>query len=114
MPIPERLFVTTCASWFAVRLLSLNGSAVVRILSLIVLILASNSVLAQERFLIDWDEAGEEALNHLSELVRIDSTNPPGGETRVAKYVEAVLASEGIDSDFYELEAGRASLVARL
>lgn len=85
-----------------------------RIHALIVLILASSSVLAQERFLIDWDEAGEEALNHLSQLVRIDSTNPPGGETRVAEYVEAVLASEGIDSDLYELEAGRASLVARL
>jgi acetylornithine deacetylase/succinyl-diaminopimelate desuccinylase-like protein len=86
----------------------------VRIHALIVLILASSSVLAQERFLIDWDEAGEEALNHLSQLVRIDSTNPPGGETRVAEYVEAILASEGIDSSLYELEAGRASLVARL
>ena len=32
---------------------------------------------AQDQFLIDWDEVGEEAINHLIELVRIDSSNPP-------------------------------------
>ena len=69
---------------------------------------------AQELFLVDWDSTGEEALNHLSELVKIDSTNPPGNETRVAEYVKAVLASEGIDSALYALEEDRASLVARI
>jgi len=69
---------------------------------------------AQERFLVNWETTGEEALNHLSELVKIDSTNPPGNESRVAEYVEAVLASEGIHSSLYALEENRASLVARI
>jgi len=69
---------------------------------------------AQERFLVDWDEAGEEALSHLSALVRIDSSNPPGNETKVAQYLKAVLAAEGIASDLYALEPGRDSLVARI
>ena len=69
---------------------------------------------AQERFLVDWDTAGEEALNHLSELVKIDTTNPPGNETQAAEYVKAVLGSEGIDSRLYTLEENRASLVARI
>jgi acetylornithine deacetylase/succinyl-diaminopimelate desuccinylase-like protein len=71
-------------------------------------------VSAQERFLVDWDAAGEEALNHLSELVQIDSRNPPGNETRVAEYLKAVLEAEGIGADLYSLEASRASLVARI
>jgi acetylornithine deacetylase/succinyl-diaminopimelate desuccinylase-like protein len=81
---------------------------------LLVLLLLTTSLSAQERFLIDWDAAGEEALNHLSELVQIDSTNPPGNESQVANYVKAVLEAEGISADLYVLEAGRASLVARI
>jgi acetylornithine deacetylase/succinyl-diaminopimelate desuccinylase-like protein len=86
----------------------------VRISPLVFLLLFSTSSFAQQHYLVDWEAAGEEALNHLSELVQIDSTNPPGNESRVADYVAAVLASEGIDSNFYALEADRASLVARI
>jgi len=68
---------------------------------------------AQDRFLIDWDAVGDEAINHLVELVRIDSSNPPGNETEVAQYLERVLDSEGIDSEMYALDPDRANLVAR-
>ncbi|MGB5491396.1 MAG: M20/M25/M40 family metallo-hydrolase [Woeseiaceae bacterium] len=68
---------------------------------------------AQSSYLVDWDEVGEEALNHLTNLVRIDSSNPPGNETEVVKYLESVLASDEIDSDVYALDEARANLVVR-
>jgi len=74
----------------------------------------SLSIAAQERYLVDWDTVGEETLQHLSELVKIDTSNPPGNETRVAEYVKAVLAAEGIESELYALDPDRANLVARI
>lgn len=78
------------------------------------LFLLSSYALAQDRYLIDWEAAGEESIGHLIELVRIDTSNPPGNETLAANYVKAVLASEGIDSQLYALEPERANLVARI
>jgi acetylornithine deacetylase/succinyl-diaminopimelate desuccinylase-like protein len=69
---------------------------------------------AQDRYLIDWDAAGEEALQHLVELIQINTTNPPGNETLAANYVKAVLDAEGIDSQLYSLDPDRANLVARI
>ena len=77
-------------------------------------LLFSMSVSAQDRYLVDWDTVGEETLQHLSELVKIDTSNPPGNETNAAKYVEAILAAEGIDSQLYALDPDRANLVARI
>ena len=42
------------------------------------LLLFSSCLLAQDRYLVDWDAIGEESINHLVSLVRIDTTNPPG------------------------------------
>ncbi len=72
------------------------------------------SAIAQDRYLVDWEAAGEESINYLVDLVRIDSSNPPGNETEVANYIKAVLATEGIDSELYALEPERANLVARI
>jgi len=77
-------------------------------------LLISMSVAAQERYLVDWDTVGEETLQHLSELVKINTSNPPGNETRAAEYVKAVLAVEGIESQLYALDPDRANLVARI
>ena len=57
------------------------------------------STFAQDRYLVDWEAAGEESINYLVDLVRIDTSNPPGNETEAANYIKAVLASEGIDSE---------------
>jgi len=70
--------------------------------------------MAQDRYLIDWDAAGEESLQHLVELIKINTTNPPGNETLAANYLQAVLAAEGIDSQLYSLDSDRANLVARI
>ena len=68
---------------------------------------------AQERFLLDWDALGAESIDYLVDLVRIDSSNPPGNETKVAEYLKSALAAEGIDSDLYSIDPTRANLVAR-
>ncbi len=67
----------------------------------------------QDRFLVDWDEIGDESIGYMVDLVRIDSSNPPGNETKVANYLKEVLARNGIDSQMYALDPDRANLVAR-
>lgn len=69
---------------------------------------------AQQSYLIDWDAVGNEAIDHLVELVKIKSVNPPGNETEVVEYIEAVLAADGIESTRYALDPRRANLVARI
>ena len=69
---------------------------------------------AQQSYLVDWDAVGNEAIDHLVELVKIKSINPPGNETEVVNYVEAVLTAEGIESTRYALDPNRANLVARV
>lgn len=63
---------------------------------------------------IDWSRARAEALGFLKDLIRIDTTNPPGNERPAADYVAAVLAREGIEPTVLESEPTRASVVARL
>ena len=53
------------------------------------------------------------AQRYLADLVRIDTTNPPGNETRAAEYLERVAAAEGIPCELAG-DAGRLNFVARL
>jgi acetylornithine deacetylase/succinyl-diaminopimelate desuccinylase-like protein len=69
---------------------------------------------AQQTYLIDWQEVGAESIDHLVELIQIDSSNPPGNETDVANYLQAVLTEEGLHSELYALEESRANLVSRI
>ncbi len=85
-----------------------------RFLIFSILLVSCGNVCAEQRYLVDWDAVGEESINHLVELIRIDTSNPPGNETLAANYLQAVLANEGIDSRQYALEADRANLVTRI
>ena len=69
---------------------------------------------SQNQYLIDWDEVGEEAIDHMVNLVQINTSNPPGNETEAANYLKAALAAEGIESDLFALDPQRANLVARI
>lgn len=71
-------------------------------------------VAGQDRYLVDWNEVGEESIGHIIELVRINTSNPPGNETEAANYIKAALAAEGIDSKMFALDPARANLVARI
>ena len=63
---------------------------------------------------IRWDAVREEAVRHLRELVRIDSSNPPGNERPVAEYLAKVLLAEGIQPLVIESAPYRANVYARL
>src|SRR5271154_2212523 len=55
-----------------------------------------------------------EAIVWLQDLIRINTTNPPGNEIVAAKYIADVLKREGINSEIIETTPGRGFLVARL
>jgi len=57
---------------------------------------------------------GQEALGWLADLIKINTSNPPGNEEAVAKYIATLLQREGISSEILPLGAGRSALVARL
>lgn len=50
----------------------------------------------------------------LSELIKINTANPPGNETTAARYLAGLLQQAGIDCEIIEPAAGRGSLLARL
>ena len=68
---------------------------------------------AQSDYLIDWEAVGEETTGYLIDLVKINSSNPPGNETLVAKYLEEKLLAEGLKPEIFALDADRANLVVR-
>ena len=76
--------------------------------------LLAGSLLAAEKYSADWNSAAPEILQHYSDLIRIDTSSPPGNETRAADYLKRVLDREGIPSQIFEMEKGRGNLVARL
>jgi len=62
----------------------------------------------------DFDAARTELVDILGGFVRIDTSNPPGNETRGAQYLKSILDREGIPSEIFEREPGRGNIVARL
>src|SRR5256885_2782602 len=62
----------------------------------------------------DFAAARDEVAQTLSTLVKIDTSNPPGNEAKVAAAIKQILDKEGIPSEIFEAQPGRANLVARL
>lgn len=62
----------------------------------------------------NWAQAGDEAVQNLAAMIKIDTSGQSGNETKVAQYIKAILDKEGIPSEILELEPGRGNLVARL
>jgi acetylornithine deacetylase/succinyl-diaminopimelate desuccinylase-like protein len=56
----------------------------------------------------------DETIQILSDLIKIDTSNPPGNETRAAEYIKSLLTKEGIESEVLESAPGRGSVIARL
>ncbi|HQW52030.1 MAG TPA: M20/M25/M40 family metallo-hydrolase, partial [Tepidiformaceae bacterium] len=63
---------------------------------------------------IDWDAVTAEAVALLREYLRIDTSNPPGNETKAVEFLAGILASEGIRCETAESAPGRSNLFARL
>ncbi|MEQ1473296.1 MAG: M20/M25/M40 family metallo-hydrolase, partial [Candidatus Acidiferrum sp.] len=62
----------------------------------------------------DTSALAKEAQGWLIDLIRTNTTNPPGNEEVAAKYIQHVLEKEGIPSELLSLAPGRSALVARL
>ena len=56
----------------------------------------------------------KEAQGWLTDLIKINTTNPPGNEQVAAMYVAGVLAKEGIKAELLDLTPRRSAVVARL
>jgi len=80
----------------------------------IVLLIAVLGRVAPASADLDWHELGEETATLLSDLIRIDTTNPPGGETAAANLLARKLRAEGIETEVVESAPGRGNLYARL
>src|SRR5579863_7201696 len=57
---------------------------------------------------------GARAQRYLVDLIRIDTTNPPGNETRVAEYLKRVASSNGISAELVGDKPARLNFVARI
>ena len=56
----------------------------------------------------------QEITSFLSDLIRINTTNPPGNETAAANFIAQYLAKEGFKTEVIESAPGRGSVVTRL
>jgi acetylornithine deacetylase/succinyl-diaminopimelate desuccinylase-like protein len=63
---------------------------------------------------VDWPAVRAEATGLLVDLLRIDTTNPPGAESAAAEYLDLRLEAEGIPTELHDLGEGRANVIARL
>src|SRR5689334_15514217 len=69
---------------------------------------------ASDHYPVDWKKTNAEALEYFSRLIHIDTTNPPGNETRAAEYVKTILEQDDIEARILALDPARGNLVARL
>jgi acetylornithine deacetylase/succinyl-diaminopimelate desuccinylase-like protein len=61
-----------------------------------------------------WAAARGEATALLQQLLRVDTSNPPGNELAAARVLAESLAADGLAAEIIEAAPGRASLVCRL
>src|SRR5580658_10596581 len=84
-------------------------SVQMRRVSALVVVLAVAGVAADDN-----RPLGERTRQYLSDLVRLDSSNPPGNETRVAEYLRQVADAHGIPCEMQGGDPRRQNFIARL
>src|ERR1700737_284112 len=62
----------------------------------------------------DLGKLADEAQGWLADMIRINTSNPPGNEMAVAKYISAILQKENISNEVVELTPGRGVVIGRL
>src|SRR5262252_211183 len=85
-----------------------------RLARLAALVACSTVASAQQINGPDWSAIDAETLTHFQALLRLDTQNPPGNETRAVDYLERVLEQEGIATRRFAQDPARANLVARI
>ena len=80
---------------------------------LVLLLLAGGAAMPSDRYPVDWNQVHQETLEHYTDILRMDTTNPPGNESRIARYVKDVLDREGVTAQIFTLDPERANVVCR-
>jgi acetylornithine deacetylase/succinyl-diaminopimelate desuccinylase-like protein len=62
----------------------------------------------------DFRASRDEAVRNLQAMIRIDTSNPPGNETKLAEFLKTLLDREGIASEIVAVEPTRGNLIARI
>ncbi len=60
------------------------------------------------------NEIEQEITHFLRDLIRINTTNPPGNETAAANFIAQYLSKEGFKTEVIESVPGRGSVISRL
>jgi acetylornithine deacetylase/succinyl-diaminopimelate desuccinylase-like protein len=63
---------------------------------------------------INWKQQEPEILRHYRALVQLDTSSPPGNETRAVDYLKGMFDKEGIPVKTFAKDPNRANLVARI
>jgi len=66
------------------------------------------------RLVGDTSAIAKEAQGWLADLIKINTSNPPGNEQIAALYITGILAKDGIKTEILDLAPGRSAVVARL
>jgi tetratricopeptide (TPR) repeat protein len=74
----------------------------------------SRPALGRGARVMDWPKIGEEAVELTRGYLRVNTTNPPGGETAGTRFLAQVLDGAGMASETAESAPGRGNLVARV
>jgi acetylornithine deacetylase/succinyl-diaminopimelate desuccinylase-like protein len=82
-------------------------------LMLLLVAMTSTSLVAQSGQ-PNWAQVEAETLKHFQAIIKMDTTDPPGGEKPVADYLMQVLEAEGIPVQVFSKETNRPNVVARL
>ncbi|MGE0352520.1 MAG: M20/M25/M40 family metallo-hydrolase [Gemmatimonadales bacterium] len=86
-----------------------------RVLCAAVLVLSIGTApLPAQQSLPDFDALARETTQRLSEYLQVRTVNPPGNEVAGARYLQRLLADEGIRAEVFESAPGRGNLYARL
>src|ERR1700722_15315269 len=80
-----------------------------RRVSALVVVLAAAGVAADDN-----RPLGERTRQYLTDLVRLDTSNPPGNETKVAQYLKQVADAHGIQCELLGADPNRLNFVARI
>ena len=62
----------------------------------------------------DWAAVEAETISRLQAIIRFDTTNPPGNELTLARYLESALREEGIEATLLEPTKNRAQVIGRI
>ncbi len=63
---------------------------------------------------LDWTSINDTAVSRFKDLLRIDTTNPPGNEIAACRYLDDILRENGCETQIIEPKPTRGNLITRL